>query len=128
MWSVVDAPKGWDAIQRDLDKLEQWAQENFMRFSKSKYKVLHLGWDNPHYLDKLRDERIENSPAKKDLGVIVEAGHEPAKCPHSPESQPYPELYQKKHGQQVKGGDPAPLFCAGEASPGTLCPDEESSF
>ena len=30
-------------------------------------------------------------------------------------------------GQQVKGGNPAPLFCSGEASPGLLHPDVESS-
>ena len=41
-------------------------------------------------------------------------------CPNSPESQPYPGPQQKKHGQQVKGGDPAPLLCAVEASPGVL--------
>ena len=41
-------------------------------------------------------------------------------CPHSPEGQPYPGLHQKKHGQQEKEGDPAPLLCAGETSPGVL--------
>ena len=35
----------------------------------------------------------------------------PAMCPHSPESQPYPGLYPKQHGQQGKGGDSAPLLC-----------------
>jgi len=40
--------------------------------------------------------------------------------PHSPESQLHSGLHQKKHGQQVEGGDPAPLFCAGETSPGVL--------
>ena len=29
------------------------------------------------------------------------AGHEPAMCPHSPESRPYPGLHQKQCGQQV---------------------------
>ena len=40
--SVVDTPKGQDAIQRDLDRLKQWAPVNIMRFSRFKGKVLHL--------------------------------------------------------------------------------------
>jgi len=48
-------------------------------------------------------------------------------CPCSPESQPYPRLHQKKCGQQVKGGDSAPLLCIGETLPGVLQLDLESS-
>jgi len=64
----------------------------------------------------------------KGPGCTVEwqARHEPAVCPHSSESQLYPGLQQKQHGQQNKGGAPAPLLCTDKTSPGVLCPGVES--
>ena len=43
LWGVVDTPEGQDAIWRDLDRLEQWVQVNFIRFNKSKCKILLQG-------------------------------------------------------------------------------------
>jgi len=48
-----------------MDKLEKWAQENLLRFSKTKCKVLHLGWDNLRYMYRL-------GPAGKDMGVLMD--------------------------------------------------------
>ena len=44
---VADIPEGWAAIQRDLNRLEKWADRNLMKFNKGKCKLLHLGKNNP---------------------------------------------------------------------------------
>ena len=69
---AVNMLKEQNAIQRDLDRLEQWAQVNFMRFNKARCKVLHTGCGNPHCQYKLGHERMEHSLAEKDLAVLVD--------------------------------------------------------
>lgn len=67
--------EGRDVLQRDLDKLKNWAIVNQKRFSKAKCKGLFSGWNNPRYEYRLEEELLESGSAlkKKEMGVLVES-------------------------------------------------------
>ncbi|GAB0181577.1 cAMP-dependent protein kinase inhibitor alpha [Grus japonensis] len=70
--STLDRLEGRDAIQGDLDRLEEWAHANLMKFNKAKCKVLHRGWSNPQYHYMQSHEWIESSLAEKGLRILVD--------------------------------------------------------
>ena len=54
--------QGRDAIQRDLDRLEEWPCVNLMKFNKAKCKIQHPSQGNHQYQHRLGDEWIETTP------------------------------------------------------------------
>ncbi|PKU46085.1 rna-directed dna polymerase from mobile element jockey-like [Limosa lapponica baueri] len=68
---LADTPEGCAAIQRDLNRLESWAEKNVTRFDKAKCRVLHLGRRNARHQYRLGVDLLGNTTEEKDLGVLV---------------------------------------------------------
>ncbi|KAK4827745.1 LOW QUALITY PROTEIN: hypothetical protein QYF61_021216 [Mycteria americana] len=72
----VDLHEGRKALQRDLDRLDQWAKANSMRFNKAKCQVLHLCHNNPMQCHRLGGDRLNTSwqcaqVAKKATSILA---------------------------------------------------------
>ncbi|CAM4639466.1 unnamed protein product [Lepidochelys kempii] len=67
----VDTLEDRDRVQSDLDKLEDWARRNLMRFNKDKCRVLHLGQKNPMNCYRLGTDWLSSSSAENDLRILV---------------------------------------------------------
>ena len=59
-------------IQNDLDRLENWAENNRMKFNRDKSKVLHQGKRKQTHSYKMENTRLCNTTDEKDLGIVID--------------------------------------------------------
>ncbi|KAJ7406072.1 hypothetical protein WISP_136184 [Willisornis vidua] len=100
----VDSLKDREALQRDLDKLENWATTNHVKFKKGKCWILHLEWGNPGCSHRLGNEMLESSAMERDLGVLVDKLNMSQQCPGSQEGQPCPGGIKHSITSQAREG------------------------
>ncbi|KAJ7406009.1 rna-directed dna polymerase from mobile element jockey-like [Pitangus sulphuratus] len=59
---ALDITEGMDAIQGNLKNFGSGPTRKLIKFNKSRYKLLHMGWGNP----RLGEDVIESSLVEKD--------------------------------------------------------------
>lgn len=95
---VTDTPDGCAITQRDLNRLENRAERNLMKFNGRKYKILHTERNNPRHQHTVGTNSLKISFEERALGILVDKlnMHPPSK-----EGQQYHRLHYKRCCHQV---------------------------
>ena len=76
--SKLFGPANQQSLQRDLHKIQMWAQDWLLEFNTSKCSVLHFGSNNLRHQYSMSDPNslaslvLKTSPEERDLGVLID--------------------------------------------------------
>ena len=68
---VVEADND-QKLQKDLNKVVEWAKKWKMEFNVQKCKIMHLGHDNPRKVYSMDGKVLSTTEEEKDLGVLID--------------------------------------------------------
>ena len=68
---VVENEEDAELMQRELNKMVEWAQEARMEFNVEKCKVMHVGGRNRGFKYQMAGQDMKETDIEKDLGVLV---------------------------------------------------------
>lgn len=71
-WEEWLTKESCPAVQRNLKKVEKWADRNFMQFNKWECQVPHLRMNDPRHPYLLGTTQLKSSTAEKDVGILVD--------------------------------------------------------
>ena len=72
IYSKINSYEDSELLQRDLDKLYEWAELWQLRFNAKKCKVMHQGNANHQFQYKMDNQTLERVTDEKDLGVTID--------------------------------------------------------
>ena len=71
IYKHVKNPEDGIALQKDLDKLQDWSKEWMLYFNVEKCKVMHSGINNPHIQYHMNNIPLSTTNKERDLGVLI---------------------------------------------------------
>lgn len=115
--------RGWCCTPQRLHRLEEWADRSFIKFSKERCKILHLGRNDPLHQCMLGPPSRHWSFSEKDRGVLVESKWNTShQCVSSLQRRPKVTLGCTRQSVASELREMILPFSTAVATPRVLCP------